>query len=81
MGSEYVFYMLDDAITLLPEAKIRELVENYLDAAELCSDGTEKENLLANANAFREASLSGTYYSGATDYGKNCEENPLETLA
>jgi hypothetical protein len=79
MGSDYIFYMLDDAITLLPEAKLRKLIENYLDATELCSDGTQ--NLLADAKAFQEASLSGSYYNGAAGHGKNREENPIETLA
>ena len=27
MGSEYVFYMLDDAITLLPQTKLRRLIK------------------------------------------------------
>jgi hypothetical protein len=81
MGGEYIFYILDDAITLLPEAKLRKLIENYLDAAELCSDGTEKKDLLADAEAFREASLAGSHYNGTADHGKNREEKPLETLA
>lgn len=81
MGGEYIFYMLDDAITLLPEAKLRELIENYLDATELCSYGTQKQNMLADAKAFQEASQSGSYYNGAAGHGKNREENPIETLA
>jgi hypothetical protein len=30
MGTEYVFRMLDDAITLLPERKLRKLIAQYL---------------------------------------------------
>lgn len=81
MGGEYIFYMLDDAITLLPETKLRRLIENYLDATEFYLDGTQKQGLLADAKAFQEASLSGRYYNGAASHGKNGEENPVETLA
>jgi hypothetical protein len=70
MGGEYIFYILDDAITLLPEAKLRKLIEDYLDATELCSYGTQKQNLLAAAKAFQEASLSGSYYKGAAGHGE-----------
>ena len=81
LGGEYIFYMLDDAITLLPEAKLRKLIGNYLDATDLCSDGTKKRNLLADAKAFQKASLSGSYYNGSTGRGKNRDEDPIETLS
>ena len=81
LGGEYIFYMLDDAITLLPEAKLRKLIESYLDAAAFCADGTRKRNLLADAEAFQKASLSGSYYNGSTGRGKNRDEDPIETLS
>ena len=38
MGTEYVFLMLDDAITLLPETKLRKLIAQYLNPHEFrCS--------------------------------------------
>jgi hypothetical protein len=52
MGSEYVFYMLDDAITLLPQTKLRKLIAQYLNPAELRPHGERKGNLLANVKAF-----------------------------
>ncbi len=39
MSSENVFYMLDDAIPLLTQAKLRELIKDYLNPAELCPGG------------------------------------------
>ncbi|MGA7829726.1 MAG: hypothetical protein WCA21_02050 [Terracidiphilus sp.] len=81
MGDQYVFCMLDDAITLLPEAKLRNLVENYLDATAFCADRTRKQNLLADAKAFQKASLSGSYYNGSAGRGKNRDEDPIETLS
>jgi hypothetical protein len=43
MGSEYVFYMLDDAITLLLQTKLRKLIAQYLNPAELRRTEREKE--------------------------------------
>jgi hypothetical protein len=45
MGSKYVFYMLDDAITLLPPAKLCKLLARYLNPIELRPDGAGKEDL------------------------------------
>jgi hypothetical protein len=81
MGGDYIFYMLDDAITLLPEAKLRNLIGSYLDATDLCSDGTKKQNLLADAKSFQKASLSGSYHNGSAGRGMNREEDPIETLS
>ena len=81
MSSENVFYMLDDAITLLPQAKLRELIKDYLNPAELCPDGTNKGNLLADVKTFQAASLSGSYYNGVDIDSENCTEKPSGTLA
>ena len=37
LGDEYVFYLLDDAIDLLPQSKLVKLVGQYLDMAKLSS--------------------------------------------
>jgi len=76
MGGDYIFFMLDDAITLLPEAKLRNLVENYLNTAAFCADGTRKQNLLADAIAFQKASLSGSYYNGRAGRGRIATKTP-----
>jgi hypothetical protein len=78
MGGEYIFYMLDDAIALLPEAKLRRLIENYMDATEFCAEGTHKEDLLADAKAFQEASLSGSYYNGVLVMARVASKTPSE---
>lgn len=38
LGSEYVFYMLDDAIELLPSAKLYKIAKKYLDLKRLHPD-------------------------------------------
>jgi hypothetical protein len=81
MGSEYVFYMLDDAITLLPRTKLRRLIAQYLNPAELRPDGERKENLLADVKAFQKASLTGKYYHAFAVNSKNYMEKSSGTLA
>ena len=50
MGTEYVFLMLNDAITLLPERKLRKLIAQYLNPHEFRPDGARKADLLAEAH-------------------------------
>jgi hypothetical protein len=57
MRSEYVFYMLDDAITLLPESKLRKLIAHYLNPVEFRPDAGKE-----NVKMFQKASLTGKYY-------------------
>jgi hypothetical protein len=81
MGSEYVFYMLYDAITLLPQTKLRKLIAQYLNPAELRPHGERKGNLLADVKAFRKASLTGKYYQPFSVNSKNYTEKSSGTLA
>ena len=81
MGSEYVFYMLDDAITLLPQTKLRKLIAQYLNPAELRPHGERKGNLLADVKAFQKASLTGKYYQPFSVNSKNYTEKSSGTLA
>src|SRR5438876_5493257 len=64
LGDEYVFYMLDEAIDLLPPAKLYKIVRKYLDLRRLHPDNEKatKANLLADVKAFQKASLAGEYY-------------------
>jgi hypothetical protein len=81
IGTEYVFYMLDDAITLLPQTKLRKLIAPYLNPAELRPHGERKGNLLADVKAFQEASLTGKYYQPFSVNSKNYTEKSSGTLA
>ena len=81
MGSEYVFYLLDDAITLLPQDKLLKLVKGYLNPDELRPDDEKKPNLLAEVEAFQKASLSGKYYEAFSVSSESCTEKCGGTLA
>jgi hypothetical protein len=54
--------MLDDAIELLPPAKLAKLVRPYLDVKQLRPDAPDKKSLLTEVGAFDRASRAGTYY-------------------
>jgi len=81
MGNEHVFYMLEGAITLLPQTKLRKLITQYLNPAELRPYGGRKENLLADVKAFQKARLAGKYYQAFAVNSKNYTEKSSGTLA
>src|SRR5205823_6124683 len=60
LGDEYVFSMLDDAIELLPRAKLHKIAKKYLDVKRLRPDAqtATKPDLLADVKRFEKASLA-----------------------
>ncbi len=76
LKAEYVFCMLDDAIDLLPPAKLHKIVRKYLDVKRLRQDGGKAANasLLASVNAFDKASRAGAYYEPFDVNSKNFME-------
>lgn len=78
LGDEYVFYMLDDAIDLLPPAK---LVSGYLDVKQLRPDAPGKKNLLADVRTFDTASRAGKYYESFNVNSKNFMNKSTGTRA
>jgi hypothetical protein len=81
MGTEYVFLMLDDAITLLPETKLRKLIAQYLNPHEFRPDSAKKVDLLADVKAFQKTSLAGEYHQAFAVNSKNYTEKSSGTLA
>ena len=83
LGNEYIFYMLNDAIDLLPPAKLHKIAKKYLDLKGLRPDrekATERI-LLADAEAFKKASLAGQYYESFNVNSKNYTEQSTGTSA
>jgi hypothetical protein len=64
LENEYVRYMLDDAIELLPRAKLRKIAGKYLDLKQLRPDVEKptKASLLTDVKRFEKVSLAGKYY-------------------
>ena len=83
LGNEYVFFMLDDAIELLPPAKLHKIAKKYLDLKRLRPD-TEKATrptLLADVKRFEKASLAGEYYESFGVNAKNYTQKSAGTSA
>lgn len=83
LGNEYVFYMLDDAIELLPPAKLYTIAKKYLDLNRLRPDAeqTTRLGLLADVKRFEKKSLAGEYYESFDVNSKNCMEKSAGTCA
>lgn len=82
LGAEYVFYMLDEAIDLLPPAKLAKLVSQYIDVKQLQPDtasASGKRTLLSDARDFDARSRAGHYYESFNVNSKNCMETSAGT--
>jgi len=55
LGDEYVFYMLDEAIELLPPAKPARLVGRYLDVKQLQPNADRGRSLFAGVKELRRS--------------------------
>lgn len=83
LGNEYVFYMLDDAIELLPPAKLCKLAKKYFDLKRLCPDAepATRPTLLMDVRRFEKASLASDYYESFNVNSKNYTEKSAGTRA
>lgn len=83
LGHEYVFYMLDDAIDLLPPAKLHQIAKKYLDLKSLRPDSEikAKANLLTAVKDFDKASRAGEFYESFMVNSKNYMEQSAGTTA
>jgi len=83
LGSEYVFYMLDDAIELLPPAKLHNIAKKYLDLKRLRPDAepATRPSLLMDVKRFEKASLAGEYYESFNVNSKNYTQKSAGTCA
>jgi len=81
LGNEYVFFMLDDAIELLPRAKLHKLAKKYLDLKQLRQDAepATSPSLLADVKRFEKASLAGEYYESFGVNSKNYTQQSAGT--
>ena len=81
LDDERVFYMLNDAIDLLPPARLAKLAGRYLDVSQLRPDAQGTKSLLAEARAFDASSRAGTYYQSFNVNSKNFMDKSAGTRA
>lgn len=80
-GSETIFFLLDDALSLLPPAKLRKVLAQYLKPHQFISEGAVKRDLHAEVQAFQRACLAGEYYEAFNVNYKNSTQLSLGTMA
>ncbi len=80
MGNEYVFCLLDDAISLLSQAQLRQLIAPYANPDQFIEHEAPQKDWLAEVLAFQKTSLAGEYYEETPIAVRNCEENSRGTL-
>ena len=83
LGPEYMFYMLDDAIDLLPLAALEGIAKKYIDIKRLRSEtnAQTKLTLLADVMSFDKASRAGEYYESFMVNSANCTAQSTGTTA
>ena len=83
LGPEYVFYMLDEAIDLLPVAALEGIAKKYIDLNSLRteSSGQTKTTLLTDAKAFDKASRACEYYESFMVNSGNFTAQSTDTTA
>ncbi len=81
LGDEYVYYMLDSAIELLPQSDLERMVRPYLDPEKLRPDREQERDLLGTVRKFEKASRAGEYWDDFDVNSKNYREASMGTRA
>jgi hypothetical protein len=83
LGNEHISAMLDDAIGLLPLAKLHKIAKKYLDLKRLRPDAerTTGPSLLAAVKLFEKASFAGEYYESFFVNSQNYRQQSAGTSA
>jgi len=81
LGNQDVFSMLNDAIELLPPAKLRKVAKKYFDLKRLRPGAEQVTNpsLLTDVKRFEKASLAGEYYESFGVNSKNWKQKSTGT--
>jgi hypothetical protein len=80
IGEEQVFYMLDEALELLPRAALQRLVGRYISLDDVRADpAASRRTLLEDVRAFDAAARAGDYYQSFNVNSKNCMDKSAGT--
>ena len=83
LGAEYVFYMLDDAIEILPLSKLHKIAKKYIDLKKICPEAEmpTKSGLLVDVKLFEKSSLAREYFQSFDVNSRNCTVQSTGTSA
>jgi hypothetical protein len=76
-----IYYILGEALEMLPLSKVLKLIKGYVDLSQFQQDGSKPKNLLEEIKEFRQSSLRGDYYESFDINWKNCTEKSIGTCA
>jgi hypothetical protein len=79
LSDTQVLYLLEEAIDMLPPAKLIKLVKPFVDVARLRPDSKARGRLLTDVRAFEKASLADEYYETFNVNSKNYREKSAGT--
>jgi len=81
LRDEDVYYLLGEAIEMLPLAKAQKLIKGHINLSQIRQDSQKPKNLLEEIKEFQQASLRGDYYQSFGVNSKNCNEKSKGTRA
>jgi hypothetical protein len=80
IGEDQVFYMLDEALELLPRAALQRIVGRYISLDDVRADpAASRRTLLEDVRAFDAAARAGDYYQSFNVNSKNCMDKSAGT--
>jgi len=81
LSNETIYYILGEALEMLPLSKAEKLIKGYIDTRQFRRDDRKPKNLLEEIREFQQASLRGDYYESFDVNWKNCTEKSIGTCA
>jgi hypothetical protein len=81
LNHESIYYLLGEALEMLPRPRVEKLIKGYIDTAQFRREDWKPKSLLDEIREFRQASLMGEYYESFNVNSKNCTEKSLGTCA
>jgi hypothetical protein len=81
LDTDDLLALLDRAITIIPQDRLPELIQDYLDLDELVvDDNTIKPSLLAEVSKFSQESMAGNYYDSFDVNSRNHMDQSRGTI-
>jgi hypothetical protein len=76
-----IYYILGEALEMLPLSKVLKLIKGHVDLSHFRQDGPKPTNLLEEIKEFQQTSLRGEYYESFDVNWKNSTEKSIGTCA
>ena len=81
LNSESIYYILGEALEMLPLSKSYKLIKGHIDLSQFWRGSPQPKNLLEEIKEFQQASLRGDYFESFDVNWKNSTEKSIGTCA